>query len=235
MPPSATPASTSTPVLPTATAPAPTASPTAQPTATFTPTATHPTGPVVSSFGLADTNGTFDEPAGSDPLGRPIFGRQTGGGFLVFVEGRPGPSGLPVATNMLSSVLNSPAGRPDLQMLSSRALGDGSPAVCDNSFPGEGGVPAVQPPDFAVEQTVSDALNDLGCRFRVFSEPGFACTQDNNGNFRFATQATTVQFCSLVTDAVTFPAGDTVLTVRLRDTAGNVGPATAIVVRIRND
>jgi hypothetical protein len=142
---------------------------------------------------------------------------------------------LPVATNVLSSVLNSPAGRPDLQLLSSRALGDGSPAVCDNSFPNEGGVPAVQPPDFAVEQAVSDALNDFGCRFRVFGEPGFACTQDNNGNFRFAGQATTVQFCSLVNDAVTFPSGDTVLTVRLRDTAGNVGPATEIVVRIRND
>lgn len=162
-----------------------------------------------------------------------MFGRQGGAGFLVYVEGRPGTSGLPVATNLLSTVRDSPAGRPDLQILVSRALGDGSATVCDKAFPDDGGVPAVEPADFAEEQAVSDALNDLGCRFRVFAEPGFACTQDNNGNFRFAGVGTAVQFCSLVNDAFAFPAGDTVVTVRLRDTAGNVGPAAAIVVRVR--
>jgi len=162
-----------------------------------------------------------------------VFGRQVGDGFILFVEGRPGASGLPVATNLLSSVRDRPEGRPDLQIQASRALGDGSGAVCDRAFPNDGGVPAVEPPSFAVEQAISDAMNDLSCRFRMFLEPNFACTQDNNGNFRFASLGSSTQFCTLVNEAIPFPAGDTVLRVRLRDTAGNAGPVAEIVVRVR--
>ncbi len=232
-PPTNTPPATATPVTPTAIPATATHTPAPTETPTETPTPTRPVGPLVSAFGLADTNGTFDEQAGTDPFGRPVFGRQTNSAFLIYVEGRPGASGLPVATNLLSSVRDSPVGRPDLQILSNRDLGNGSLEVCDKSFPDAGGVPAVDGADFALEQSVSDALNDLGCRFRVFTEPGFACTQDNNGNFLFESAGSTVQFCALVSDAIPFPAGDTVLTARLRDTAGNAGPAIEIVVRIR--
>lgn len=206
------------------------ATPTTPPPPTPTPI---PVGPVVSAFGLADTSGTFDQPAGQDPQGRAVFARQVGAGFVLYVEGRPGSSGLPVALNVLSFVPGSAAGRPDLQILTSRDLGDGSSAVCDVAHPNPGGVPAVEPPDFATDVVTSDALNDLSCRFRVFEEPGFACTQDAGNNFRFVSLASTIQFCTLVNDAFAFPVGDTILTVRLRDTAGNVGEPRQIVVRIR--
>jgi len=75
-------------------------------------------------------------------------------------------------------------------------------------------------------------LNDWSCRFKVYAETDFACTQDTNGNFLFASAASTVQFCTLVNDVLTFPTGDTILTVRLLDTAGNAGPSTQVVVRI---
>jgi len=217
------PQATATPVPPSATA-------TTGVAATATPTLVQ--GPVVSAIGLADTNGTFDVPTGQDAQGRAIFGRQVTAGFILFVEGRPGRSGLPVALNLLSSVPGSVAGRPDLQVLLSRPLGDGSPTVCDTAFPNDGGVPAVEPPTFAAEQSVSDAINDMSCRFRTFTEPSFACTQDSGNSFRFASPASTVQFCTLVNDSIPFPRGDTVLTVRLRDTAGNLGEPVQIVVRI---
>lgn len=224
-------------IEPTATPPMPT--PTVPPTPTVEPTASPPTptplplGPVVSAFGLADTSGTFDQQTGQDASGRAIFGRQVGAGFLLYVEGRPGRSGLPVALNLLSSVPGVAAGRPDLQMLASRDLGNGSEAVCDGDFPAVGGVPGVEPPVFADDAATSAVLNDLSCRFRVFDEPSFACTQDSGNSFRFSSLASTVQFCTLVNDAVAFPVGDTVLTVRLRDTAGNVGEPVQIVIRIR--
>lgn len=163
-----------------------------------------------------------------------MFTRQAGAGFILYVEGRPGPSGLPVALNLKSHLPGNPVGRPDLQILASRDLGNGSPAVCDNAFPAAGGVPGVDPPRFDADLVTSDALNDFACRFRVFDEPGFACTQDSGGSFRYASLASTIQFCTLVNDALALPNGDTVFTVRLRDTAGHVGEPRQIVVRVRN-
>jgi len=81
-------------------------------------------------------------------------------------------------------------------------------------------------------QTMSDALNDLSCRFKLYPEADFACTQDSTGNLLFANPASTIQFCVLADENIAFPTGETVLTVRLRDTAGNVGEARQLVVRI---
>jgi hypothetical protein len=200
---------------------------------TNTPTATPLIGPIVTSFGVADNSGTFNQVVETDPQGRPIYSRQGGNDFVIYVEGRPGPSRLPVGTNLLSTQLGSPVGQPDLQIVSSRPLGDGSPAVCDKAFPGAGGVPPIEPPDFAIEQGISDALNDFSCRFRAFNESDFACTQDSNGTFVFGNGGSTVQFCVLVNGSLTFLTGDTVLTVRLRDTAGQAGPPSQIIVRVR--
>ena len=260
MVPTLTPSSTAT-VPPTATATAvPTLTPTSPPTATFiltpvptavftaaatstptpissatprsTPTPTPLTGPVVSAFGVADGSGTFNAAVDTDAQGRPVFVRQEASGFVIYVEGRPGPSHLPVGTERLVTRPGDPTRQPDLQIESSNNLGDGSVAVCDNSFPNVGGVPGVGPADFTPVQSVSDALNDFSCRFKVYSETDFACTQDSSGNFLFGNTSSTVQFCTLVSDTLTFPLGDTVLTARLLDTAGNAGQSVQIVVRI---
>lgn len=207
--------------------------PTDTPLPTATPTRTPLIGPVITAFAVADSSGTFNQTAGTDGLGRPIYSRQGGNDFIIYVEARPGQSRLPVGTNLLSTQLGNPAGQPDLQIVTSRPLGDGSAAVCDRSFPETGGIPAVEPPSFDFVQAVSDALNDLSCRFRVYQETDFACTQDSSGTFTFANGGSTVQFCVLVNQALTFPTGDTVLTVRLRDTAGQAGPPAQIVVRVR--
>jgi hypothetical protein len=90
----------------------------------------------------------------------------------------------------------------------------------------------VDPPDFAPLEPVNDAMNDLACRFKVFAEGDFACTQTGNGELMFGEPSSTVQFCTLVSEALTFPTGDTILSVRLRDTVGHAGPAAQIVVRI---
>jgi len=205
---------------------------TPSPQPTSTPTQTPLTGPLITAFGIADGSGNFNTPTDTDGQGRPVFGRQASAGFIIYVEGRPGPSRLPVGTDRLTSRPGDPSRQPDLQIESSTNLGNGSVTVCDNSYPNVGGVPGISPADFSPVQSVSDALNDWSCRFKVYAETDFACTQDTNGNFLFASVASTVQFCTLVNDVLTFPTGDTILTVRLLDTAGNAGPSTQIVVRI---
>jgi len=205
---------------------------TLSPLPTATPTQTPLTGPIVSAFGIADGSGSFNAVADTDAQGRPIFLRQAGAGFVIYVEGRPGPSHLPVGTDRLTSRPGDPTRQPDLQIESSNNLGNGSAAVCDTSFPNVGGVPGISPADFSAIQSVSDALNDWSCRFKVYAETDFACTQDSNGNFLFGSTTSTAQFCTLVNDIMTFPSGDTVLTARLLDTAGNAGPSVQLIVRV---
>ena len=238
----ATPTSTNLPtatmeaVAPTPTATAttpPTSTPSLVPPSTLTPTATPEIGPVITAFGIADNNGTFIVSSQTDSLNRPIFVHQGGADFIIFVEGRPGPSRLRVGTDLLNSVPFDPRRQPDLQIESSANLGTGTSAVCDKDLPTPGGVPAIDPPDFGPLQPVSDALNDFSCRFKLFSETDFACTQDRSGNYVFGSAGSTVQFCILVNSALTFPAGDTVLSARLLDTAGQAGPMAQIVVRVQ--
>jgi len=224
------PTDTST-VAPTGTA---TETPTSTPTkvATHTPTSTPLIGPLVTTIGVADASGTFNTSIETDSQGRPVYIRTASRGFTVYVEGRPGVSGLPVSTQLLNTRPDDPGRQPDLQILSSRDLGNGSVAVCDRSLPTAGGIPQVDPAEFFETQATSDALNDFACRFKAYPEADFACTQDNAGNLLFANEASTIQFCMLVDQNVTFPVGDTVLTVRLRDTAGNAGATRQVVVRI---
>lgn len=227
-PPTATPPPTETPVFtPTD---IPTHTPEPEPTAT--PTATPLIGPIVVAFGLAEGSGSFSQPSGTDAEGRPVFSRPTGAGFVIYIEGRRGRSGLPIATNLFSYLPDNPIGQPDLQIVASQNLGDGSSEVCDRGFPNVGGVPATLTTDFPIEQSVSDALNDIACRFQVFTEIDFACTQDSNGFLTFANRGAERQFCTLVGNAMAFPAGNTVLTARLRDSTGRAGPASQIVVRV---
>jgi len=186
---------------------------------------------VITAFGLADASGVPLFPSGTSD-GRAVYRTQFGSGFLVFIEGKPGPSGLPVGTTTLNRSPTDPAVRPDLQIQASRDLGNGSADPCDNSFPRLGGVPGLSTPDFSLRREISDTLNDLACRFSAFNASQFPCTLDTSANFAFVDPNSTLQFCALVSSALEFPPGDTLLTARLRDTGGNTGPAVQIIVRV---
>jgi hypothetical protein len=187
---------------------------------------------VVTALGVADLGGQPNVPIGTDPAGRPIYSRTSEAGFLLFVEGRPGLSQLPVGTVFFNPKRNDPQALPDLIVQVSRALGDGSEAVCDVTPPRIGGVPGTLFDFPIVDLTTTDAVNDFACRFRVYTEPDFACTLDTGANLRFQNSSSTVQYCVLINDALTFPPGDTIVRVRLRDIGGNTGEAAEMVVRV---
>jgi hypothetical protein len=197
------------------------------PTATETPLL----GPDVTRIGLADATGVPLLPTGIE-AGLSVYRVPFPSGFLVFLEGRPGVTGLPLGFLTTNRSPFDASVRSDLQIQVTRPLGDGSPASCDNSAPDLGGVPGIDPPDFSVAQEISDTLNDLSCRFSTFDESQFPCTQDGSSNFAFVTPNTTRQFCVLISNAIAFPAGDTTLTARLRDSGGNAGSPQSIIVRV---
>lgn len=209
----------------------PTLLPTSTPSVPPPPaTATPLTGPQITALEIASTGGQFNLPVGTDREGRPVFSRNGGTGFVVFAEARPGMSQLPVSSVVFNPKRGDASAVPDLQVTVSQPLGNGSPTVCDASLPLPGGVPP-RDPGAENELAHTDALNDLGCRFRVYTEPDFACTQDSGSNFTFRNPASTIQFCMLANEALEFPEGDTIITVRLRDIAGNAGPARQVVLR----
>ena len=243
---------TPTPVVswtPTPGAQTPSATPT-PPVAAFTetPTATHgagDSGPLVTFLGIVRADGcrvgcfsTVCACAATptpifDSEGRVVFLAQGGGRGLLVIEGRPGASGFPVGSELVPGI---PELRPDVQIVVNRPLGNGSTVVCDRG-PGPpigtgGGIPPVDPPDFGdPSQAVTDALNDFACRLAVQPSRGDACTLDNRGNFDFVDPRTTIQFCSQVASIAAFPSGDTLVTARLRDVGGNLGPPFEVIVR----
>ncbi|GIW39906.1 MAG: hypothetical protein KatS3mg076_0483 [Candidatus Binatia bacterium] len=192
----------------------------------------------MSFFGILDAQGVKVEPVGFAADGTPIYERILGFGFIVVVEGRPGPDGVPVGNSTFRHVPGDPLTRPDLQIVADRPLGNGSPAVCDNDPPDNfGGVPAVSPPSFAPTQTITDAINDFACRFvngrgepvgRPASE---ACVLHPDGEFRFVNPLSRVQFCATIAKPLQFPRGDTLLVVRLRNVAGQTGPEARLILR----
>lgn len=249
--PTSTPAiatATSTPggPSPTETLPRDTPTPTV-PRRTSTPTPTFDSefpGPIVTFLGIVRPDGCrvgcFNSvcfcPVAPTPIidemDREIHLAQGGGRGLLVVEARPGGSGLPVASELTPFSSDE---RPDLQIIADRALGNGSTLVCDKGQPPPigmgGGVPAIDPPDFGPGQDITDAMSDLACRFAVQPSNDDACTLDNFGNFHFLGQGTTIQFCDQVATVSAFPSGDTILSVRVRDVGGNLGPLASIIVR----
>ena len=186
-----------------------------------------PLGPVVTYLGLAGADGTPLDSLGLID-GVPAFFGGSGWGFKLVVEGRQGASGIDPGNDTFSP---GPAQRPDLQIESSKPLGDGNPELC------VGGVPAINPLNFGPAQTVTDALNDWGCDFTSAVAPSAACTTDNSGEYAFAGEGTQVQFCLQVPKTLAFPlvntgVSDTVVSVQLRDTSGNIGPLQQIVIRV---
>ncbi|MBX3025395.1 hypothetical protein KF840_10880 [bacterium] len=206
------------------------------PTQTRTPTPTGRVGADITYVGLVRANDEVVPASGTTSQGWPIYVRPFGFSFSLVVEAKPGPSRRPVGTNAFRSDLTDPATRPDLEIIVSRPLGNGSLAVCDDMLPMIGGIPAS--PSFDLTQNISNAINDLSCRFVNGSGlPGGrreseACTVFGNGEFGFVVKATTVQFCALIAEPFGFPVGDTVVSVRVRDSSGQPGPPASFVVRI---
>lgn len=156
-------------------------------------------------------------------------------GFIIYIEAAPGISGRPVGTNTYNWDASDPNVLPDLQTLVSRALGNGSPAVCDDGpSPPIGGVPATVPPAFGGSQAAANAINDLSCRFDARSSTATACTRDSFGTYGFVNPASTVQFCTSpgVGTELAFPLGDTIVTARVRDVVGQPGQPRSIAVRV---
>jgi hypothetical protein len=181
-------------------------------------------GPIVTFFGAARADGTSVEPKSVDKKGIPTYATAAGSGFMLVVEAKPGQSGFEPGRRVFAYVAGDPKSRPDLEIETNRDMGDGSPAVCDRTRPNIGGIPGITPPSFAETQRVSDAINDLACRFETFVQSDASCTQAREGEYSFIKKDSTVQFCMIVARAWAFPPGETLLSVRMRDGEGNPGP-----------
>ncbi len=234
-PPTASPVPTQPPAA-TSTA---TALPSQTPTSTLVPTETPKlVGPVITHFGVARADDVPVTPNSFDDEGRPVYERMQGQGMTLIVEARPGPDRRPVGP----AAFVSQDQLPDLQMLVQRPLGNGSPAVCDVTGPDAGGVPGTESLQFSDDADVLDAINDLGCRVndgtgRPLGRGAsiLACTQSDDPNgfgFGFIEKDTTIQFCLPIARDWSFAAGDTVVAARARDTMGELGAVSEIVIRV---
>jgi hypothetical protein len=189
---------------------------------------------VITFLGLARADDELMEPvgmSGQSPIYQPFFGY----GFSIIAEAKPGSSRFAVGSNTFDDFE-----APDLQVQVTRALGDGSDLVCDDMPPELGGVPAINPPVLTDDPSIADQLNDLGCRFidgtgrtiaRSCGETT-ACVRGMDGQFRCAAGDTIAQYCGFVGQHLAFPTGDTLVTVRVRDVRGNLGPPRQLIVRV---
>lgn len=162
--------------------------------------------------------------------------------FLLVIEGKRGLSGINPGLDISPDLQSDNRG--DLRVLVSRAIGNGSADKCDKGpAPAAfGGVPGVNPPLFGPGQQVTDAIQDMECRFLNYSDPSVACTRDHLGNYSYVSPcgqpgqpACSIfeQFCYQVPLSAAFPLGDTTVAIELVDEAGNVGPKKEIVIRVQ--
>ena len=216
--------------------PAPSATPTpstAAATATPTVTATPALGPLVGFFGVTSADDTLEQPVAMDPRGIPIYQRNFGFGFSLVVEAQRGGAQNPVG----GATFDTP-GPPDLQIQVTRDLGNGSAAACDNALPVFGGVPGIDPPRLDDPDAIADALNDFGCRFidgagaTQGRSCALACIRFDDGEFHCEDDDTEQQFCAPISMPLQFPDGDTLVTARVRDVLGNLGPPAQLIVRV---
>jgi hypothetical protein len=165
-----------------------------------------------------------------------------GAQFVIVVEAAPGLSGVAPGKSLTPVP---PTNRSDLQIQSDHDMGDNpSTTVCDKgpASQGGGGIPKVFPISFAEnDPQITDALNDFACRFSVFNF-GFGgnatgpCTKiDATQDPALVTRnapISTVQYCDQVATTAEFPPGDSIVTAKVRDENGNLGPTKQIVVRV---
>jgi hypothetical protein len=195
-------------------------------------------GPFITAMALVRADDVVvDTPVDIDDLGRPIFVRPFGSGFSVMVEARPGLDGAEVGHQVFEEAPDLPTLRPDIQIIVSSALGDGSPAVCDDESEPQGGVPAAEPFGFQEQVQVSNVINEMSCRIDGGARTNDvdACTLSRRGNdfgYAFYEPSSKVQFCLPIARTWAFPVGDTVIAARARDIIGNVGEIRELIVRI---
>ncbi len=187
-------------------------------------------GPFVNYIGVLNANGIPLVPSGTNGGGVAVYQLPGGSGFTLVIEGRPGSSH-PVGTSTLAA---DPSLFPDLQVQVDHPLGDGSPAVCDDLV---GGVAAIPTPSFADTQQNAAAINDFSCRFvdglhqKMGRTVDDACTfSPVTGDPQFMLASSTVQFCASIVPLIEFHAGDTLVSVRLRDTSGGVSAVSRFIV-----
>jgi hypothetical protein len=209
--------------------------------------ATAQTGPIVRFVGVVNPDGCsgcceFDcqltptPTPQTDAQGRPVFVRSSGSSFLLVAEAGPGTSGRQPGSEGVYSAgaiqpIVDPSGRPSIQLIPSRDLGNGSTQVdCRGikiggvkGFPNGLTMPA--------GSDITTGLIDMACRFELVSTAA-ACTRDRFGNFAFLNPVTTRQFCYQLSAAAELPIGDTIFSLQFRDTSGNLGPRKEIVVRV---
>jgi hypothetical protein len=237
--PSATTSQTRTPTpSPDPSAPTSAASATPTPTSTRRNTSTPGTpglGPLITHLGVARADDRPLAASATDASGRPIFEPSLGMGISIIVEAAPGPN-----RRQPGDRAYHPVEPPDLQLLVSRPLGNGSNAVCDDRPPLIGGVPGFDPPTFSDDPAIVDALNDFGCRVDDGQGNPFgrrasmlACTRDASAEFRFVNFASRVQYCLPIAQLWNFPLGDTIVAARVRDETDQFGETREIVVRVR--
>ena len=191
-------------------------------------------GPQVSYLGIVDSARVPVPPSGDDEMGRPILVHPGAGAALV-IEGRIGLDGHGLGID----AYRPDGGLPDLQVILSSSLGDGSTAVCDLGDGTQGGVPSTQPLTFDFSPALADAINDLGCRVNDGAgqqlgqiETELACTRAAGSSpFAFVEPTSIVQFCLPLARAWDFPVGDTIVVARLRDVAGGQGLPGEVVIR----
>ena len=171
-----------------------------------------------------------------DEQGRRVFLTGNSAGFLVVLEARPGTSGVAVGISVPPPTPGAGV-YPSLQIQAGMQLGNGSATICDTQTiaQGGGGVPGFHPPSIEPTPAIVDALVDFACRFEPFL-PSIPCTLGGDGNDGTVTPGLASipgsrQFCMIATTTTSFAIGVTLLTARVRDNAGNVGPTQQIVVR----
>ena len=108
-------------------------------------------------IGIVSADGRQSAPIRPEPV--PTYQFPGGVGFRVVLEAIRGPSGAAIGEQLLDFKRDDPSARPLLQVSASRDLGNGSVRVCDQ---GEGGIPGISPPNFGPDQSIADALNDIG-------------------------------------------------------------------------
>jgi hypothetical protein len=218
------PTPTARPTSPGSTPTAPGATPTVTPTATWTVAP----GPRITYFGVTSADDSPQDPLNTE--GIPIYQRLVGSGFKLVVEAN--------AQAAPGSETYIPGGTPDLQVQATRDLGNGSAAVCDVVPPDLGGVPGIDPPQLENPDGIADALNDLGCRFLdgvgnpTGRSCGEACVRFDDGEYHCMREETAVQFCAQISAPIEFPAGDTLVTARVRSPSGQLGPAEQLIIRV---
>lgn len=211
----------------------------------FAVAATAQSGPPVTFFGAVNPDGCpfccefvcqgAPTPTPEfDPQGRRVF-RQSSESFLLVAEAGLGISGRAAGSEGVYSSgsvqpITDISGRPSVQSVPNRNLGNGTPEVDCRTIPIGGVLGMPTKLNMPAGSDVTTGLIDMACRFELSASASVACTRDSLGNFAFLGAGTTRQYCFQVPLISGFPLGTTIVALQFRDIIGNLGPRKEIVV-----